>query len=435
MGNRIRSSEGTASYFIITFGASLLKSKLEGMRNTFRILFYIKRTAPDRNGRVPIMVRITINGNRTQFSTQQHVDPRLWDVHGSRVAGRTAAAARINGRLSDIRQHIEQCYHMLLSREGRVSASRVREAYFGGGTAGMPLLGFFRQHNDDFRRMVGINRSRATLYKYESVYKLLQSYVRMRYGRNDIPFADLDMNFPAEFHRYIAYEVPHERNTVWVYMIALKHILALAKDRNYLTSNPFSGYKLHRSPVMRDYLTETELQNLLRIDPGDSMQRLILDAFLFSCFTGLSYIDLCRLTLRNIRSTSERSWICTTRSKTGTEVYVRLFDIPLAILSKYRTEATANPIFPLPSNGWCNVCLRRVLQKAGIQRPVTFHCARHTFATTITLSQGIPIESISRMLGHKNIRTTQIYAAITHAQLDNDMDRLSSRLRLHYVRS
>lgn len=216
-------------------------------------------------------------------------------------------------------------------------------------------------------------------------------------------------------------------------MIALKHILALAHDRNHLTSNPFSGYKLHRSPVVRDYLTESELQDLLHIEPADAMQRLVLDAFLFSCFTGLSYIDLRRLTPRNIRSTSERSWICTTRSKTGTEVYVRLFDIPLAILSKYRTEATADPIFPLPSNGWCNVCLRRILQKAGIQRPVTFHAARHTFATTITLSQGIPIESISRMLGHRNIRTTQIYAAITHAQLDNDMDRLSGKLRLHYV--
>ena len=403
------------------------------MRNTFRILFYIKRTAPDRSGRVPVMVRITINGERAQFSTQQHVDPRLWDTHAGRAAGRSAAATRINGRLSDIRQRIEQCDHTLLLHEGGVSASRVREAYFGGSAADRSLLGFFRRHNDDFRRMVGINRSRATLYKYESVYKLLQSYVRMRYGRNDIPFADLDMNFPAEFHRYIAHEVPHEKNTVWVYMIALKHILALAHDRNHLTSNPFSGYKLHRSPVVRDYLTESELQDLLHIEPADAMQRLVLDAFLFSCFTGLSYIDLRRLTPRNIRSTSERSWICTTRSKTGTEVYVRLFDIPLAILSKYRTEATADPIFPLPSNGWCNVCLRRILQKAGIQRPVTFHAARHTFATTITLSQGIPIESISRMLGHRNIRTTQIYAAITHAQLDNDMDRLSGKLRLHYV--
>lgn len=404
------------------------------MRNTFRILFYIKRTAPDRYGRVPVMVRITINGERAQFSTQQHVDPRIWDAHDGRATGRTAAASRINGRLSEIRLHIEQCYHTLLYREGGVSASRVRNAYFGGGPGGVSLLGFFRQHNDDFRRMVGINRSRATLYKYESVYKLLQSYVRMHYGRDDIPFAKLDMNFPAEFHRYIAHEVPHEKNTVWVYMIALKHILALAHDRNHLTSNPFSGYKLHRSPVVRDYLTESELQDLLHIEPADAMQRLVLDAFLFSCFTGLSYIDLRRLTLRNIRSTSERSWICTTRSKTGTEVYVRLFDIPLAILSKYRTEAPADPIFPLPSNGWCNICLRRILPQAGIQRPVTFHAARHTFATTVTLSQGIPIETISKLLGHRNIRTTQIYASITHAQLDNDMDRLSGRLRLHYDR-
>lgn len=403
------------------------------MRNTFRILFYIKRAASDRKGHVPVMVRITINGERAQFSAQVRVDPRIWDVHAGRVVGRTAAVARLNEKLSAIQRRIEYCYDHLILRDGTVSASSVREQFFGGNRNREQVLAFFRQHNDEFCRMVGVNRSRTTLYKYESVYKLLKSYIRIRYARNDIAFRELDKNFPVEFHRYIAHEVPHEKNTVWVYMIALKHIFMLAHDRNCLASDLFAGYKLHSSPVMRDYLTDSELRSLMQLDPVCGKQRLVLDAFLFSCFTGLSYVDIRRLQPSNIRHAPDRSWICTTRSKTGTEVYVRLFDIASAILAKYQHEDTEEPIFRLPSNGWCNVCLRRLLPRAGILRPITFHAARHTFATTITLSQGVPIETISKLLGHKNIRTTQIYAAITHAQLDDDMERLSQQLRRQYA--
>lgn len=403
------------------------------MRNTFRILFYVKRAAPDRNGNIPVMVRITINGERTQFSAQRRVNPRIWDARAGQAAGRSAAALQLNERLNTIRRRIEQCYDALMLREGSVSVLKVRELYFGEDRRRESLLAFFRQHNDEFRRMVGINRSRTTLYKYESVYKLLKSYVRLRYGRSDVPFRELDKNFPAEFHRYIAREVPHEKNTVWVYMIALKHIFMLAHGRNFLSSDLFAGYKLRHTPVMRDFLSEAELRSLMQLEPRGEKQRIVLDAFLFSCFTGLSYIDIRQLRPSNIRRAPERAWICTTRSKTGSEVYVRLFDVSSAILARYLPENPEEVIFRLPSNGWCNICLRRLLPLAGIMRPMTFHAARHTFATTITLSQGIPIETISKLLGHKNIRTTQIYAAITQPKLDDEMDRLSRQLRMQYI--
>ena len=215
-------------------------------------------------------------------------------------------------------------------------------------------------------------------------------------------------------------------------MIAFKHILMLARSRDLLSADLFAGYRLRSEFVARDYLTETEIRRLMLLAPTDRTQRLVLDAFLFSCFTGLSYIDIRQLKPANIRYTQGQLWIGTTRRKTGSEVYVRLFAVPNAILSRYLTDAADEPIFALPSNGWCNACLRRLLPEAGIVRPITFHVARHTFATTITLSQGVAIETISKLLGHRNIRTTQIYAAVTHAKLEGDMERLSRQLDACY---
>ena len=215
-------------------------------------------------------------------------------------------------------------------------------------------------------------------------------------------------------------------------MIAFKHILMLARSRGHMAKDLFANYKLHSEFVSRNYLSMAEIRKLIRLDLGDMTLQLVRDAFLFSCFTGLSYIDLCTLTPQHIQQDGKQLWINTTRRKTGSAVNVRIFAIPYAILLKYKPIQRNVRIFCLPSNGWCNICLERIMSLAGIPRHITFHSARHTFATTITLSQGMAIETISKLLGHKNIRTTQIYATITHSKLDGDMERLSKRLDTLY---
>ena len=283
--------------------------------------------------------------------------------------------------------------------------------------------------------MVGTSRSKTTYYKYRSVYNHLENYISGKYERRDLPFRDLDREFLTGFHQYIAQECGHKKNTTWIYMIALKHILMLARGRGYLTTDLFANYKLHSEFVTRNYLSITEIRRLIRLDLDDVTLLLVRDAFLFSCFTGLSYIDLCTLTPEHIRQEGKQMWISTTRCKTGSEVNVRVFAIPYAILLRYNPMNRTKRIFNLPSNGWCNICLDRIMSLAGISRHITFHSARHTFATTITLSQGIAIETISKLLGHRNIRTTQIYATITHSKLDGDMERLSKRLDTLYRES
>lgn len=402
------------------------------MRNTFKILFYIKKNAPLRNGCVPIMGRITINGQRTQFSTRLSVVPAQWDTAQGRVAGRSNAAVQINEQLSGIRFHVEKCYNTLFYEQTFVTPAMVKEMYFGGNHKHETIVAFFRQHNAEFKRMVGVSRSKTTYYKYRCVCGHLERFVREKYNRKDLMFKELDREFLTGFHSYIAQECSHKKNTAWIYLIALKHILMLARSKGYMSKDLFANYKLQSEFVTRNYLTMSEIGKLMQYEADTATLQLIRDAFLFSCFTGLSYIDIKELTLENIQQANKQLWITTTRRKTGSEVNVRLFEVPYNILLKHRPMARDKRIFDLPSNGWCNACLDKIMSEIGIMKQITFHSARHTFATTITLAQGVGIETISKLLGHRNIRTTQIYATISHSQLDGEMERLSKRINSLY---
>lgn len=422
-----------SGYLIVTFST---QQKLRiVMRNTFKVLFYVKRNAPLRNGELPVMGRITINGQRTQFATQLSVAPAAWSTDPGRVTGRNRTATRINDRLAQIRFRLETCYESLRSERCVVTPRQVKERYLGlSGCEEEYLIAFFRRHNEEFARQVGISRSKTTYYKYRCVCSHLEAFVRNRYGCNDLPFRELDREFIAGFHAYTLRELAHKKNTTWVYMIALKHIFRLARGRGYLGLDLFADYKLSHELVMRNYLSTAELTRLLELPLADDTLRLVRDAFVFSCFTGLSYVDVRDLSVQNVQGEAGKCWISLTRRKTGSAVTVRLFAVPYAILLHYAAAARSPRIFELPSNGWCNVCLGRLAELAGIAKPVTFHTARHTFATTITLAQGMTIETISKLLGHRNVRTTQIYAAVTRQHLDGEMERLSRRIDTQYGR-
>ena len=367
--------------FIITFSAvavTINKEVIMGTRNTFKVLFYIKKNAPLRNGNTPIMGRITINGQRTQLSTRLSVDPKLWNVNMGRVTGRRADAVRVNEQLSQIRYHIERCYNTLFYEHAQVTPQMVKEMYFGNDRRSEMLLAFFREHNEEFRRMVGTSRSKTTYYKYRSVYNHLENYISGKYERRDLPFRDLDREFLTGFHQYIAQECGHKKNTTWIYMIALKHILMLARGRGYLTTDLFANYKLHSEFVTRNYLSITEIRRLIRLDLDDVTLLLVRDAFLFSCFTGLSYIDVKELQKADIIEHDGKLWIDRNRIKTGNEFNVPLLDIPLAILDKYADMSSKGRLLKIPANQKVNDYLKEIAAMCGIEKPLTFHIARHS---------------------------------------------------------
>ena len=398
------------------------------MKKSCKVLFYIKRNAPLRSGLVPIMGRITVDGQRTQFSTRLALPPEAWDVAQNRAVGRSLEMAQINRALDEMRIGLEQSFAELRRKGLDVTPNAIRDRYFQGGELCEGLVALVARHNASFRRQVGIDRSQSSLYKYQSVQRHLERFTPRHTGAGDLPLHALSREFLTAFHGYLLREMGHRKNTIWVYMAALKHILQWARRNGVHFDDPFVDYRLRSEQVSRQVLTEAELERLMRVELPDETLRLVRDIFLFSCFTGLSFIDLQRLTWAQLVCQGEHWWIETTRRKTGSQVQVRLLEVARSILEKYAPADRNAPIFALPSNSWCNRCLARLMRHCGIEKHITFHAARHTFATTLALSNGMPIETISRLLGHSSIRTTQIYATVTRDHLDRELSRLSERL-------
>lgn len=392
-----------------------------------KVLFYIKRNALLRSGRAPIMGRVTIAGQRAQFSTRLSVAPGAWDVGLNRVLGRSSEVARINRELETMRLELENCYDELRYVNPHVTPVEVRDRFLGQTIRQESILSLFELHNERYRRQIGITRSASSCYKYDAVLQHLRGYLAHKSPTGDMPLAQLNRDFVIDFHGYLLRVAQCHKNTVWVYLTAMKHVLAEARNEGVVMNDPFADYRLRNEYVHRSYLTEEELARLIALKELSPGMQLVRDAFLFSCFTGLSFVDLRALEVRHVVQFEEHCWIETSRQKTGQQVQVRLSELPLAIIEKYAPE-DAGLIFPLPSNSWCNRCLVRLMKLAEIGKRITFHAARHTFATTLTLSKGMPIEAISKLLGHSSIRTTQIYANITRTQLNREFSRLSPQL-------
>ena len=290
------------------------------------------------------------------------------------------------------------------------------------------LLAYFDRHNLAFAEKVGFSRSMSSLARYQTVYGHLRRYVRERCHREDLPLSSVGPAFINRFDRYLRTDCKLSPNTVWGYMIALKHVLELAKRERLMKDDPFAGYVNSYTPVDRGYLSEEELVRLMQEPPASPVEELVRDLFLFSAFTGLSYVDIKELRVGNLRRLFDGNWwIVTRRHKTRVESDVRLLEVPLRLIEKYKGRAPDGRLFPVPSNNCCNEHLHELERRCGFHTRLSFHVGRHTFAT-LALNRGMPIETLSRILGHTNIRTTQIYAKITNKKISQDMAVLAEGL-------
>ena len=290
------------------------------------------------------------------------------------------------------------------------------------------ILEYFGRHNLDYAEKVGNSRALSSFARYQTVCGHLQQYIRECYRKEDLPLRALRASFIHRFDRYLRVDRGLAPNTVWGYMITLKHVLGLAARDNLLSVDPFAGYNNSYTPADRGYLSEEELLRLMQEPPASGVEELVRDLFLFSAFTGLSYVDIKELRTGNLRKLFDGNWwIVTRRHKTRVESDVRLLDVPLRLIEKYRDTAPDGHLFPVPSNNCCNEHLHELERRCGFRTHLTFHVGRHTFAT-LALNRGMPIETLSRILGHTNIRTTQIYARITNQKISQDMAVLAEGL-------
>lgn len=399
------------------------------MRSTFKVLFYLKRNAPKKDGRVPVMCRVTVDGSIAQFSCKIDVDVELWDTKSGRAIGKSATTKEINRFIDKIRVGINNSYQEITDRDSYVTAEKVKNGFLGLSMKHETLLQVFAQHNEDYAKQVGKMKSQRSLLKYQIVHKHLKEYIKKRYKVSDIALKELTPNFITDFELFLRIEKNHCTNTIWSYMMPLKHMIFIARDNGWLVRDPFANYVIAPEDTKRGFLSKDEIKLLLDATFKKKGYELIRDLFIFCTFSGLAYTDMYNLTKENLQTSFDgHMWIIKEREKTGVESCVRLLDIPRRILEKYEGMAKDGKLLPVPCYPNIRNGLKVVAQLSGIDKNLTWHMSRHTMATTVALSNGVPIETVSKMLGHTSIRTTQIYAKITNEKISRDMEALTLKL-------
>ncbi|HAC12571.1 MULTISPECIES: site-specific integrase [Bacteroidales] len=395
-------------------------------RSTFKVLFYANGSK-EKNGIVPIMGRVTINGSVAQFSCKQTIPKALWDAKGNRAKGKSIEARDINHALDNIKAQIIKHYQRISDREAYVTAEMVRNAYQGIGSEYETLLGAFDKDNATFQKRVGTDRVKGTYMARVRARNHVAAFIKANYKRSDLSMLELTPDFIKEFAVFLSTDRGLQNGSIWTNCMWLKGVVMRAHFNGLIPRNPFAQFHISPNIKEREYLTEEELKTLMTHEFADARLSYIRDIFVFASFTALSFVDVKELTTDDIVEVNGEKWILSKRHKTKVPFQVKLLDIPLQIIKRYEEFQTDKSVFP-NLNYW-SICkpLKKMIKECGITKDISFHCARHGFAT-LALSKGMPIESVSRVLGHTNIVTTQLYAKITTQKIDHDLTMFGDKL-------
>ena len=384
---------------------------------------------PNKSGRVPILMQLTIGQQTCHISTKQNILPEKWG--DGKPIGHTREDQAITAVLEEIRTKAYNKFLQLQGQNINVTPERLKQALLGKDQV-QPrgYVEIFDQWLVEYSKMVGITTSKRTLDKYILVRNRLQDYIASQLGVKDISLEEVTPKFLSNFDNYLRVEYNMANNHAMKIRQKLRTIYKVAIDNGWVSKNPFSTVKIHFDPVERDVLTKSELTALIQTDMIFDRLEKMRDVFVFACFTGLAHCDVAGLTKENIiTDEAGQVWLKTHRQKTSEVVDIPLLEIPQLIIKKYQGIKELNgKLLPTLTNSCSNLYLKEVAVRCGINKTLTFHMARHTFATTVTLSNGVPIESVAKMLGHRNIRTTQIYAKVIKDKLAEDMNNLATRI-------
>ncbi|WP_185210641.1 site-specific integrase [Sphingobacterium mizutaii] len=403
-------------------------------RNTFGIHFVIRIPKQQKNGMATVYARIAVNGRRSEISLKKKIAPKDWDDTKGKAKGKREEIQKLNSHIERVRTLIADAYHELVQQRKTVSVDAVKSLFLGTAEDTVTLRKLVEYHN----RETAHKLAQGTLKNYYTTQSYIKRFLKEKYRRTDIALSELNYSFISDFEYYLRNYKPkdHHRplnnNGIMKHIERLRKMVNMAVTMDWLVKDPFAKFRKHFDKVERKSLTKQELDKLeSKLFRVERLQQ-VLDMFLFSCYTGLAYIDLAELTPDNIITGIDGDlWIYTSRAKTDTSVRIPLLPKARELMGKYRDDPRAisnGTVFPVISNQRMNGYLKEIAELCEISTDLTFHIARHTFATTVTLSNGVPIESVSKMLGHTSIRTTQIYAKVVEHKLSEDMQNLRERM-------
>ena len=399
------------------------------MSSTVRILFLARRTKLNKDGLATVNIRVTIDGKSVEFSTKIFVDPNLWNAKSGRMDGKSKTATEINNSLNAMLARLKIKHQEILDRNGYVTSEELRDVFLNKLGIRYKLLELFEEIIKQKQVLEGMTLKENTIENYVRIKKRLEEFILKKYNKTDIVIQEVNNEFIREFEACLRTQYKNKDNTVVNNLRKLKQITTLALKKRYINTDPFLDIKLSSKPGKRQFLTENELKVLISEDFKSETLREVRDLFVFCCFTGLGYADVSNLKEEDIKINDKgEKYLINDRIKTGVEAYIPLLDIPLAILEKYKIKKESKgEILPIRHAQNLNTSLKKIATICNINKNLTTHTARHTFAT-LMLTKGISIESVSKMLGHTEIKTTQIYAQILNEKVDNEINKIKPEL-------
>lgn len=401
------------------------------MKTTFSLLFYLKKPKNYRNGPMPVYLRITVNGRRSETTAGRECEPAQWNSTAGRLKGTKEDVKSFNAYLDNLQSQIYEAHRVLTEAGNIITAESLKNKFLGKSEKSRMLINIFKEHNRKVAALVGKEYAAGTLGRYEISLRHTENYIKWRYKLSDIDIKLIDHDFVTNYEFYLRSERKCANNSTVKYIKNFGKIIRICLASGWLEKDPFVNYKAKVKQIDRTFLNQEEIQRV--VDKILNSDRLcqVKDVFLFSCFTGLAYADVSKLKRSEIvKGLDGEMWIYTTRRKTDTISRIPLLPSAMNIIKKYADHpvcVNSNKVLPVPSNQKVNEYLKEIAGICDIDKPLTFHIARHTFATTVTLSNGVPIESVSKMLGHTNIKTTQHYAKILDMKVGEDMALLKQK--------
>ena len=397
------------------------------MRSTFKILFYLNTSKRKKSGLCPLMGRITIDGKIAQFSLKEDVHPDCWNSQNERANGKNREHIALNRKIEHTEQSIRNIYVKAIDNVGYVTAEQIKNELTGKVSKTEYLLELFREHNQEYKKRIGIDREDSTYKHYENSYNHLSRFILSKYELKDFPLKQLNEKFMDDYEYYLHVDARLCANSSVKHVIYLKKMAIRAMNQKIILYDPFPEYEIKKPKSKYLHISKETLEKIMSTPIKSKSVGFIRDMFVFSCFTGLAYADIRQLSEKHLHQLPDGSvWIEIPRYKTDVESRIRLLDIPVAIIEKYSPKRKDEHFFKLPNSGAVSRTMRKIEELCGIEH-LHFHMARHTFATLICLTNGVSMKTLSKLMGHSTMRFTKNYGEITNQRVGDEMKKLAKR--------
>ncbi|MEO6523025.1 MAG: site-specific integrase [Mucilaginibacter sp.] len=402
------------------------------LEKSFGLLLFLKPSRNPAEEAKFIYLKITVDGKSIEISTKRKCEIAKWNPGAGRATGNKEATKELNYYLDSLEQRVFQAKRLLLDTDRALSAQAIKDILTGASEQTRMILDVFRHHNDQMKALEGIDFAAGTIERYEISLQHTASFIKWMYKSDDKNIKELDHQFITQYAFWLKTVRKCNHNSTMKYLANFKKVVLICVKNRWLPGDPFINFKLTKKTVEKVALTERELLRI--IEKKFAMERLSLvrDIFVFSCYTGLAYADVKNLKRSDIQiGVDDKEWIFIHRQKTNSASRIPLLTNAKKIISNYKKDKkclSSGLVLPVLTNQKMNAYLKEIADCCGIKMDLTFHIARHTFATTVTLNNGVPMESVSKMLGHASIRQTQHYAKIQDHKVGTDMLKLEGNL-------